>query len=54
MANPMALHTNVQDFRNLITITATALGMRQSFIKKDYWVIWVLRNLADSGAFPAG
>lgn len=44
----MTLHTHEQDFRNLITITATARGMRQSFIEKDYWVTWVLRNLADS------
>ncbi|HET9504929.1 MAG TPA: nucleotidyl transferase AbiEii/AbiGii toxin family protein [Hymenobacter sp.] len=44
----MTLHTQEQDFRNLITITATARGMRQSFIEKDYWVTWVLRNLADS------
>ncbi|MBT9395046.1 nucleotidyl transferase AbiEii/AbiGii toxin family protein [Hymenobacter sp. NST-14] len=48
MANPMTLHTHEQDFRNLITITATAREMRQSFIEKDYWVTWVLRNLADS------
>ena len=44
----MTLHTHEQDFRNLITITATALGMRQSLVEKDYWVTWVLRNLADS------
>ncbi|NVO33067.1 MULTISPECIES: nucleotidyl transferase AbiEii/AbiGii toxin family protein [Hymenobacter] len=48
MENPMTLHVHEQDFRNLITITATARGMRQSFIEKDYWVTWVLRNLADS------
>ncbi|TGE06405.1 hypothetical protein [Hymenobacter fodinae] len=48
MANPMTLHTHEQDFRNLITITATARGLHQSFIKKDYWVTWVLRNMADS------
>ena len=45
---PMTLHAHEQDFRNLITITATALGMRQSLVEKDYWVTWVLRNLADS------
>lgn len=44
----MTLHTHEQDFRNLITITATARGLHQSFIKKDYWVTWVLRNMADS------
>ena len=44
----MTLHGHEQDFRNLIAITATARGMRQSFIEKDYWVTWVLRNLAGS------
>ncbi|MDJ0367942.1 nucleotidyl transferase AbiEii/AbiGii toxin family protein [Hymenobacter sp. H14-R3] len=44
----MSLHREERAFRNLIVITATARGMRQSFVEKDYWVTWVLRNLADS------
>lgn len=44
----MTLHLEEAAFRNLIVITATARGMRQSFVEKDYWVTWVLRNLADS------
>ena len=44
----MTLHRDEAAFRNLIVITATARGMRQSFVEKDYWVTWVLRNLADS------
>ena len=44
----MTLHLDESAFRNLIVITATARGMRQSFVEKDYWVTWVLRNLANS------
>lgn len=44
----MTLHLEESAFRNLIVITATARGMRQSFVEKDYWVTWVLRNLSDS------
>ena len=44
----MTLHTDEAAFRDLVAITAAARNMRQSFVEKDYWVTWVLRNLADS------
>ncbi|MGI4742817.1 MAG: nucleotidyl transferase AbiEii/AbiGii toxin family protein [Janthinobacterium lividum] len=44
----MTLHRNPDLFRNAILLTAAALGLSQGLIEKDYWVTWVLRNLADS------
>lgn len=44
----MTLHRNPELFRTAILLTAAAQGLSQSLIEKDYWVTWVLRNLADS------
>lgn len=44
----MTLHRNPDLFRNAILLTASAQGLSQGLIEKDYWVTWVLRNLADS------
>lgn len=44
----MTLHTDEEAFREAVRATAGALGMQETFVEKDYWVTWVLRNLADS------
>ena len=44
----MTLHTDEEAFREAVRATAGALGMPETFVEKDYWVTWVLRNLADS------
>lgn len=44
----MTLHTDEAAFREAVRATAGALGMQETFVEKDYWVTWVLRNLADS------
>lgn len=44
----MTLHRHPDLFREAILLTATARGLSQGLIEKDYWVTWVLRNLADS------
>lgn len=44
----MTLHRSPDLFRNAILLTAAAQGLSQGLIEKDYWVTWVLRNLADS------
>lgn len=44
----MILHTNPGDFRDAITATSKALGIRETFIEKDYWLTLALRNLSQS------
>ena len=44
----MTLHTDEAAFREAVRATAGALGMQETFVEKDYWVTWMLRNLADS------
>ena len=44
----MTLHTDEETFREAVRATAGALGMQETFVEKDYWVTWMLRNLADS------
>lgn len=44
----MTLHQDPVAFREAVLGTAATLGLRQDLIEKDYWVTWVLRNLADS------
>jgi predicted nucleotidyltransferase component of viral defense system len=43
----MTLHT-VPEFGEAVEAAATHFGLRVTFIEKDYWVTWVLRNLANS------
>ena len=44
----MTLHTDEEAFREAVRATAGALGMQETLVEKDYWVTWMLRNLADS------
>lgn len=44
----MKLHENKTDFQDLISLTAEYLGIPEVFIEKDYWVTYVLYNLAQS------
>lgn len=44
----MTLHRYPEFFREVILLAAKAQGLNQALIEKDYWVTWVLRNLADS------
>lgn len=44
----MKLHENKEDFQDLISLTADYLGIPEVFIEKDYWVTYVLYNLAHS------
>lgn len=49
----MTLHRDPDLFREAILFTAEARGLSQALIEKDYWVSWVLRNLAESAVAPA-
>ncbi|MDR0829259.1 MAG: nucleotidyl transferase AbiEii/AbiGii toxin family protein [Prevotellaceae bacterium] len=44
----MRLHTNIQDFNELIRLTATHLSILPEFIEKDYWITLILNNLSQS------
>ncbi|GAA4389403.1 nucleotidyl transferase AbiEii/AbiGii toxin family protein [Hymenobacter koreensis] len=44
----MTLHRQPDVFGEAILLTATETGLSQALIEKDYWVTWVLRNLAES------
>jgi hypothetical protein len=44
----MTLHENKEDFENLISLTADYLEIPEVFIEKDYWVTYILYNLANS------
>ena len=42
----MKLHENEKDFSQAIQATASALGIREVFVQKDYWVCYILKNLS--------
>ncbi len=42
----MKLHENKEDFLAAIQITAKALGLREVFVEKDYWVCFILKALS--------
>jgi hypothetical protein len=42
----MKLHTNTQDFNELIRLTATHFSILPEFIEKDYWITLILNNLS--------
>src|ERR1035437_4526535 len=42
----MKLHENEEEFLIAIAATAEAFSIRDSFIEKDYWVTFTLKNLA--------
>ncbi len=44
----MILHKNPKDFRDAIEAAAQHMKMRPLFIEKDYWVCYILQNLANS------
>ena len=44
----MRLHTNIQDFSELIRLTATHFSILPEFIEKDYWITLILNNLSKS------
>lgn len=44
----MNLHKNEEDFKTLVLLTSQHFGIREVFIEKDYWVTYVLKNLANS------
>jgi len=44
----MRLHTNIQDFNELIRLTATHFNILPEFIEKDYWITLILNNLSQS------
>lgn len=44
----MNLHNSPQVFKDLIEATAQHLNLRPLFVEKDYWVTYVLKNLANS------
>ncbi len=44
----MRLHANIQDFTELIQLTATHFNILPEFIEKDYWITLILNNLSQS------
>lgn len=44
----MNLHKSPKEFKDLIEATAQHLSLRPLFVEKDYWVTYVLKNLANS------
>ncbi len=44
----ITLHSNTQDFTELIQLTATHFGISPDFVEKDYWITFVLKRLAVS------
>lgn len=44
----MRLHTKIQDFNELIRLTATHFSILPEFIEKDYWITLILNNLSQS------
>lgn len=42
----MTLHENKELFSELMTLTADALGIREIYVEKDYWLCMILRNLS--------
>lgn len=46
MGHHLKLHENEKDFSQAIQATASALGIREVFVQKDYWVCYILKNLS--------
>lgn len=44
----MNLHHYQEDFKELVVLTSKKTGLTDSFVEKDYWITYVLRNLANS------
>lgn len=55
----MNLHTNPEDFKQLIAVTSQHLNMTDVYVEKDYFVVLALKKLAESdqkknGVFKGG
>ena len=48
MAYSMNLHTKIQDFTELIRLTAEHFRIIPEFIEKDYWITLILNRLSES------
>jgi predicted nucleotidyltransferase component of viral defense system len=46
MEYPMNLHTNTNDFAELIRLTAVKFNILPIFIEKDYWITRALQRMA--------
>ncbi len=44
----MKLHEDKDVFEELVLTAADSMGLPQAYVEKDYWVTWVLANLAAS------
>ncbi|MCQ2551233.1 MAG: nucleotidyl transferase AbiEii/AbiGii toxin family protein [Clostridia bacterium] len=44
----MKLHKNIEEFNQLATLTAKAIGVPEVAVKKDYYIVKILDNLAKS------
>jgi predicted nucleotidyltransferase component of viral defense system len=44
----MALHTNNNDFSELIRLTAIRFNISPEFVEKDYWITLLLNRLSQS------
>ena len=44
----MKLHEYQEEFRQLITIVAADMHLPESAIERDYFIVLLLKNLADS------
>ncbi len=44
----MKLHTSIQDFTELIRLTATHFAILPEFVEKDYWITLILYRLSQS------
>ena len=48
MANPLTLHLDPPAFADAVSVAAGTMSISETLVEKDYWVTWMLRNLADS------
>ncbi|SHJ90223.1 Nucleotidyl transferase AbiEii toxin, Type IV TA system [Hathewaya proteolytica DSM 3090] len=44
----MNLHTNKEDFEDLCVLTSEYIGIPQDAVKRDYYLVMLLKNLQDS------
>ena len=44
----MTLHLEPAAFADAVSAAAGTLGISETLVEKDYWVTWMLRNLAAS------
>lgn len=44
----MILHESPDTFRDAVEATAQSLNLRPVFVEKDYWIVYVLKNLSTS------